>query len=258
MKTGFTTGILAIAALSTLSSCFLLSNDGSSLLGPPPVGECGTNNNESEDGFNMDMTQKDLLLGVGQTQAIAVKFTYLDTDLKRVEVSCKPLWSFSKQGVVKVDADTKILTTIAPGMTQVFGKITGHRTVMDSFWIAVLPAPSGESEPNDAQGIANTVTASAPVLGTLSDNNDQDWYGVTIPAGKGYSIALKPSIDLAVTGSPFSASYNATYYDDAGNSVSSNETYAGRNTAATDLKIFVRVNGYKSDIPYSLSVTLVN
>lgn len=252
MKTGLTTGILVITMLLALPAC----NDGSTLFGPPPIGQCGTNNDESVDGFDMNMTQTDLILGVGQTQTIAVKFTYLDTNLNRVEVSCKPSWAFSKQGVVTVDADTKTLKASAPGVTQVFGKITGNRNPMDSFWVAVAPALSGESEPNDALGIANALTANAPIYGNSSSGNDEDWYQVSIPTGKGYSISLKAAVDVA--GSPFSASYNATYYDEAGNVVSGNETYAGRNTAATDLKIFVRVNGNKSDIPYSLSATLVN
>jgi hypothetical protein len=252
MKTGFTTGILTIAMLLTLPAC----NDGSTIFGAPPVGECGTNNNESEDGFNMDMTQKDLILSTGQTQTIAVKFTYLDTDLKRVEVSCKPLWSFSKQGVVMVDVDTKILKASAPGVTQVFGKITGNRNETDSFWVAVPPALSGESEPNDALGIANTLTASAPIYGNSSSGNDEDWYQVSIPTGKGYSISLKAAVDVA--GSPFSASYNATFYNALGNVVGYNETYAGRNNTATDLQLYIRVQGSKSDIPYGLSATLVN
>ena len=53
-----------------------------------------------------------------------------------------------------------------------------------------------ESEPNGSRATANTLPLNTWIRGAADVSNDEDWYQITIPSGKGYSqLEIKPSLD---------------------------------------------------------------
>lgn len=109
--------------------------------------------------------------------------------------------------------------------------------------VVVDPSPNSETEPNNATGTANAISAPATIAGAMGSTTDTDYFSVQLPAGKTLSAVL--------TAASSSSDYDLYIYNSAGSLIGSSENPAGSvdsasvtNTSTGTLTRYVRVYYY--------------
>ena len=112
--------IVSIGLLGlVLSSCELLASLNAS---------CRNYNNIVEDGFQMSISQNEIILTLNQIGNIGLNQSWLaevNNSLVRRDVTCTPNWSYVPTGIVEVTKeDTRKLRAVAVGISRVTATAT--------------------------------------------------------------------------------------------------------------------------------------
>lgn len=131
------TRVLVLLLTGLLAACAQLE-----WLGPEPEPEggwpCSRYNESSRDGFRLYIEPGYLNLKVGRSAQLALNTTWLDIDLERQAVTCRPDWYISEnQDSIRFDPITLTVTAVTPGTARLTGRANGASYAEDYVIISV-------------------------------------------------------------------------------------------------------------------------